>query len=448
MLWRSTVEWPHSLAWKLLLGNLSQWHAGATQAVAPATERGGRARSRPLRVLFVQDHLGQTMGLVHGVTRYLVSTLPAFNRAAVEPSLCVLTRRHPLGAAMLEAEGIEPIFLSRAKWDPRAVLDLVRLVRERDIDLVHVSGFKATMLGRMAARAAGRATVAHIHDARPMPPWVRAIQHRLARHTDAVIAVSQAMRRAAVEDYGVPSERVRVLYNGVLSEPFLRVPADAGRRVREELSLADDALVIGIVGRVEPGKGIVPLLKAMPAVLVQCPKAALLVVGDGPTRQTSERLAIELGVAAAVRFTGYRSDIPEMLAAMDVMAAPSTAEQGLGYSVLEAMCSGLPVVASRCGGPAECVVHGESGLLVPIADVPALAEALIDVLTDAQLRQELGHGARRRSALFSVARHVDDLQAMYRAIIAARIRQGRRSARAAELQVLATGHDGDHRPRA
>jgi glycosyltransferase involved in cell wall biosynthesis len=429
-----------------LLGNLSQWH-DVTSTAAPPVERPGKVGVRPLRVLFVQDHLGQTMGLVHGVTRYLLSTLPALDRAAVEPVLCVLTPRHPLGAPMLEAEGIEPVFLAREKWDPRAVLDLIRLVRERHIDVVHVSGLKATMLGRIAALAAGRATVAHIHDARPMPSWVRLVQRRLARRTDAVIAVSHAMRRAAIEDYGMPPERVRVLYNGVLSEAYARVAADAGERVREELGLAPDARVIGIVGRVEPGKGIRPLLQAMPAVVASCPDAALLVVGDGPTREESERLAGDLGIAAAVRFTGHRSDVPELLAAMDVMAAPSTAEQGLGYAVLEAMCAGVPVVASRSGGPAECIVHGQSGLLVPMSDVPALAEALVSVLTDARLRDELGEGARRRSALFSVARHVDDLQAMYREIMAARIRQSRTTP-AGEAQVLATELDADHSPRA
>ena len=441
----TTVERRLRGAGKLLLGNLSQWHPRAGSA--SRKERAGQAGLRPLRVLFVQDHLGQTMGLVHGVTRYLVSTLPAFDRAAVEPFLCVLTPRHPIGAPMLEAEGIEPIFLAREKWDPRAVLDLIRVISERDVDVVHVSGFKAAMLGRIAAVAAGRAMVAHIHDARPMPSWVRLIQRRLAPRTDAVVAVSQAMRRAAIEDYGVPPERIRVLYNGVLSEAYARVADDAGRRIRAELGLAADARVIGIVGRVEPGKGIRPLLQAMPAVLASCPDAALLVIGDGPTRAESERLAVDLGIAAAVRFTGYRGDVPVLLAAMDVMAAPSTAEQGLGYAVLEAMCAGVPVVASRCGGPAECIVHGESGLLVPMGDVPALAEALISVLADARLREELAVGARRRSALFSVARHVDDLLAMYREIMAARARQGR-TAGAAELQVLATGHDGDRSPQA
>jgi glycosyltransferase involved in cell wall biosynthesis len=280
-----------------------------------------------------------------------------------------------------------------------------------------------------------------------MPRWVRLIQHRLAPRTDMAVAVSQAMRRAAIEDYGMRPERVRVLYNGVLSEAYARVPTDARARIRQELGLAGDARVIGILGRVEPGKGIRPLLQAMPAVLAACPDAALLVIGDGPTRGESERLAVELRIGAAVRFTGYRGDVPELLAAMDVMAAPSTAEQGLGYAVLEAMCAGVPVVAARCGGPAECVVDHESGLLVPMADVPTLAEALIRVLSDARLREMLGEGARRRSGRFSVAQHVGDLQTMYREIMATRLREGG-TARAPDLPVLAAERDGDYSPRA
>jgi glycosyltransferase involved in cell wall biosynthesis len=323
MLRPTTVEWRASVAQKLLLGDLSQWHPRPTSA-----SRAGQAGPRPLRVLFVQDHLGQTLGLVHGVTRYLVSTLPAFDRAAVEPFLCVLSPRHPIGAPMLEAEGVESLFLAREKWDPRVVLDLIRLVRERDVDVVHVSGFKATMLGRLAALAAGRAMVAHIHDARPMPSWLRLIQRRLGSRTDAAIAVSEAMRGTAIADYGMPPERVRVLYNGVLADRFALVAPDARRGIRQEQGIAADAPVIGIVGRIEPGKGITPLLRALPTVIARCPEAVLLVVGDGPTRGDSERLAEEIGVGAAVRFTGHRDDIPALLAAMDVMAVPAIAEEG------------------------------------------------------------------------------------------------------------------------
>jgi glycosyltransferase involved in cell wall biosynthesis len=422
---------------------LSQGHRGAKPALARSS---GLAGSRPLRVLFVQDHLGQTPVLVHGVTSYLLSTLPAFDPAAVTPSVCVLTPRHPLGAPMLEAAGFEPVFLGRAKWDPGVVRDLIRLVRARDIDLLHLSSFKATMLGRIAALATGRAAVVHIHDARPMPRWMRLIQRRLGPRTDAAVAVSEAMRGVALENYGVSAERTRVLYNGVLADRFALVAPDARRRIRQEQGIAADAPVIGIVGRIEPGKGIKQLLRALPTVIARCPDAMLLVVGDGSIRLDCQRVAEELGLGAAVRFTGHRDDIPALLAAMDVMAAPAMAKEGLPYAVLEAMCAGLPVVASRLGGLAECVVHGETGLLVPMGDGPALAEALATLLIDPQLRQALGRGGRRRSATFSVARHVDDLQTMYRAIIAARTRQGRTTARAAELQVLATGHDSDRNP--
>lgn len=158
----------------------------------------------PVRVLFVQDHLGQSAEAIHGVTRYFLSTLPAFDRRIVEPSLCVLSARHPLGALLLEAQGIEPVFLGRGKWDPRPLPDLIRLVRDRHIDTLHVSGFKGTMLGRSAALATRRAAIAHLHDARPMAPWLRLIQHRLARWTDAAIVVSEAMRQVALADYGLP----------------------------------------------------------------------------------------------------------------------------------------------------------------------------------------------------------------------------------------------------
>jgi glycosyltransferase involved in cell wall biosynthesis len=395
----------------------------AADAVADAAPRPARADGVPLRVLFVQDHLGQSADSIHGVTRYLLSTLPALDRRAIEPSLCVLTPWHPVGGPLLEAEGIEPVFLGRAKWDPRVALDLIRLVRAGAIDVLHVSGFKAAMLGRIAALAAGRAAIVHLHDARPMAPWVRLIQRRLAHGTDAAIVVSEALRGVAVADYGMPPGRVQVLYNGVDCDAFARVPADARFRVRQELGLADDARVIGMVGRIEAGKGLKPLLEAMPAVRARCPRAVLLVVGDGPTRPDGERLVQQLGIGAAVRFTGFRRDIPELLAAMDVMAAPAIAEEGLGYAVLEAMSAALPVVATRCGGLAETVVHGETGLLVAKGNVPELADALVTILTDEAGRGSFAAAARRRSAAFSVAGHVDQLQALYRHV--AQARQGK-----------------------
>jgi glycosyltransferase involved in cell wall biosynthesis len=371
--------------------------------------------------MFVQDHLGQSADSIHGVTRYFLSTLPAFDRGIVEASLCVLSPRHVVAERLLWAEGMRPVFLDRAKWDPRALAGLIRLVREHDVDVLHLGGFKAIMLGRIAARLTGRAAILHLHDARPMAPLVRLVQHRLARWTDATIVVSAAMREVALADYGLPRERLEVLHNGVRPEAITCIEASERGRVRDELGLSADAPVVGIVGRIEAGKGFEPLLRAMAQVVAHCPGAALLAVGDGPMRPECERLARALGVAASVRFTGYRADIPAVLAAMDVMAAPALAEEGLSYAVLEGMCAGLPVVAYPSGGLSEVVWHGETGLLVPKGEVEPLADALVGLLTDATRRQAFSEAARRRVvAEFSIERHVARLQEIHQSVAALR----------------------------
>jgi glycosyltransferase involved in cell wall biosynthesis len=404
------------------IGEASHRRGGpAEDEPAGAWRRSGRAAARrSVRVMFVQDHLGQSADSIHGVTRYFLSTLPAFDHSIVEPSLCVLSPRHLVGERLLWAEGVRPVFLERPKWDPRALSDLIRLVRERDIDVLHLGGFKAIMLGRMAARITGRAAVLHLHDARPMPPLVRLVQHRLARWTDATIVVSAAMRQVALVDYNLPAERLEVLHNGVRCDAITSIATSERGRVRRELGLSSGASVIGILGRIEAGKGLEPLLRAMPQVLARCPRAFLLAVGDGPMRPECERLADALGVSASVCFTGYRADIPAVLSAMDVMAAPALAEEGLSYAVLEGMCAGLPVVAFPSGGLAEVVRHGKTGLLVAKGDVTLLARALVELLTDAPRRQAFSEAARRRVADFSIEHHVARLQEIHQAVAALR----------------------------
>jgi glycosyltransferase involved in cell wall biosynthesis len=276
------------------------------------------------------------------------------------------------------------------------------------------------MLGRLAAIATGRPAIVHLHDARPMASWVRMVQHRLAPRTHSAIVVSEALRPVAVEDYGMPQDRVQVIYNGVDRDTFACVPADARQRVRREMRIADAAKVIGMVGRIEPDKGMMPLLEAMPQVHASCPDAVLLVVGDGTIRADCERYAGQLGIAKLVRFTGFRNDVPELLAAMDIVAAPSIVEEGLGYAALEAMCAGLPVVASRSGGLAESVLHGETGLLVARGSVRELAGALVTLLNDDRLRERFAAAARQRIAAFSVTGHVERLQALYREVVDAK----------------------------
>lgn len=368
--------------------------------------------AEPLRVLFVCDHLGYEQGAVHGVTTYFLEVLPALERTRVASTLCVLQPRHA-AAARFAARGIEPMFLARHKWDPRSIFDLLGLVRRRRFDLLHVTGEKSALFGRLVARLKDLPVIAHFHDGQPAPRWVRLGQRCLAAHTDLALAVSGPIRASVIREFGLPPGRVQVLHNGLDLTRFTR-PADHDRpRIRQELGLSPTIPTVGVIGRVHPVKGQQAMIRALPRLLQRCPSAALVIAGDGPDRPACAALVAALGLATRVHFLGQRDDIPDLLAALDVVAVPSLWEEPFPFVALEAMAAGRPVVAFRTGGLPESIVHGETGLLVAYGDEDALADALAQVLSDPALAQRLGDGARRRAKDFSIQRHVQQLTELY-----------------------------------
>ena len=386
----------------------------ASRSPAPAPD----AREH-LRVLFVQDHLARPGEGTHGVTRYLATTLPALRRVAVEPMLVVLSAPRGLADSDLDPQ---PHFLGRAKWDPRAFSDLRRLVQDFRPHLLHLGAVKAMLIGRILGRGIGVPSVVHLHDALPMNRLVAPLQRRLAGWTDVAVAVSGGLVEVAVAQYGVPRERVAVLHNGVALDRF----GGTGRRseARARLGFDPAAPVLIVVGRLVMGKGQDQLLEALPAVRAGHPSVRLLVVGDGPARAALERRAAELGLAGSVTFLGYRDDVPDLLAAADLAVVPSLVAEGLGYTAIEALSAGVPVVAYRSGGLAEVVTEGTSGRLVPVGDVAGLGAAISELLADRPQRERLAAGARREAARFSVEHHVEELRGLYDRILLARRRSG------------------------
>lgn len=171
--------------------------------------------------------------------------------------------------------------------------------------------------------------------------------------------------------------------------------------------------VIGSVARLAPQKGLDTLLDALPLVRGARPEARLVLAGDGELRGELERRAATLGLGEAVTFTGHVDDVPAVLAGLDVFAFPSRFE-GLCLAVIEAQAAGVPVVATPVGGIRETVIDGETGLLVPVDDAPALAQAVGRLLDDPSAAAELAAEARRRvRARFSIERMVEGTIALY-----------------------------------
>ncbi len=366
----------------------------------------------PMRVLVLSDHLGHAEGRVHGATTYFINTLPELGCRNIKLSVCFLRGNHPATAA-LESKGVKPIFLGRSKWDPRALADIIHIIRKEKIEVLHAAGMKGIILGRLAARITGTAIIVHLHDTNPLDPVTRLIHKLTARWTNAALCVSKAVAEYAGETLAIPHDKLHVLYNGVPFPDDDCISEQKRNEILNGLSIQPNTRVVSVVGRLRSEKAQDRMITAFPRLLKMFPNACLLLIGDGPDRYKLKSRVKTLNLEKNVVFAGHRNDLPELLACTDVLAMPSEHE-GLPYSVLEAMASGTPVVAFAVGGLPEIIHDNETGFLVKPGDFDDFVDRLYAVLTNRELAARLGAQSLRRAQSFSVSAHVDELSEFYK----------------------------------
>lgn len=303
--------------------------------------------------------------------------------------------------------------------DPQAILALAEIIRERRPALIHAHGSKAGLVARIAARFAGGVPViVTVHNQvlyGGISPLMRRVyitmERWLARRTARIITVSEALRAELLDVYGLPASLVTTVHNGLDLRPFL----SGGDRhaARARYGIPDDAVVVGLAARFAPQKALDVLVDAAVPLLQHDGRLWLLLAGDGPLLETTRRKARTTDVAARILFPGFETDVPGLLAALDVYATPAIAE-GLGLATIEAMAAGLPVVGTRVGGVPEVVDDGVTGMLVPPRRSAALTEALRTMLMDPALRRRMGQAGRERAlAEFSEDGMLERISAVY-----------------------------------
>ncbi len=271
-------------------------------------------------------------------------------------------------------------------------------------------------LGLDAAARAGCRIVLTEHSPRSrrsLPRVRAAVRHRRTRRVDRFIAVSEFIARQTQRDFAVRRSRVRVVLNATDTERFRPRPEDKLRLRRELLGLREEHVVVTIAAHMRPAKRQWLAVVAMGELLERAPNARLVLAGDGPERERLRELVEALELAHAVQILPGPNDVAALYAASDIAVLPSVSE-GLPGGAIEAISSGLPIVATPNGGTPEVYEDGVSGISVLDQTSRGLAEALAPLIADRALRERMGRDARARAErLFAIDRPARETLAVY-----------------------------------
>jgi glycosyltransferase involved in cell wall biosynthesis len=315
--------------------------------------------------------------------------------------------------ARATAAGLETIpFAARGEWDLGAARRLAAILRRWPIDRLHYHTAHAAAIGGLASLFAGR---------RPAVAS-RRVSFRLhggalgrLKYTwrvDRVIAVSEAIRRGLVA-CGLPPERVVTVHSGIDAARFASGDRDRFRAALAATGWPPDAPLVGTAGHLAAHKGIDLFIDAAALVAPHHPAARFLIVGTGEEETALRRRAAERGLGERLRFAGFRDDMPDVFAGLDLFVLASTSGEGSPAVVKEAMAAGAPVVASALDGVEEIVEDARDGLLVPPGSAAALAAAIRTLLEDATLAARLRVAARLRAAEFGIDTMVERTEVVY-----------------------------------
>ncbi|MFH0918592.1 MAG: glycosyltransferase family 4 protein [Candidatus Omnitrophota bacterium] len=284
---------------------------------------------------------------------------------------------------------------------------LKKISRQLNIDLVHSHSRTTQVLGDFLGRSLAKPHIFTCHGFfRP-----KLLRRIFGCWGQRVIAISQQVKEHLMMDFKLAENKIRVIHNGIDTKNF----GDFSTRdkMRQKLGIGRQDFLVGIIARLSDVKGHTYLIQALPEVLKSNPQVKLLIIGQGKTKEALIKEADDLGLGSSIIFIPEAKNTPELLAAMDVFVMPSL-QEGLGLALMEAMAQGVAVVGSAVGGIKTLIQDKVNGLLVAPAEAPALAQAIISLLGDAQLRGDLGVQARKFIiANFSQEEMVDKTEAVY-----------------------------------
>lgn len=368
---------------------------------------------RPLNILQVCDHLGWEGSRMHGVKRLFAWMIPRFDAARYTVALVSL-RKRDLSEETLDALGIDITYLERGRFDPRTLMDLLRVIDAKRIDVLHLHGYGATTFGRLAAAMRGIPVVLHEHANLTSTPWFQKVADwLLERYTDVALAVSKSTAEFVIGARLVRPERVKVVYLGAPLDEFGRpVTAEERTAARAALGVRADEVVAGTVTRLHDSKGNQYLVDAARLVVDARPNARFFLFGEGPLLDSLKAQAAGLNLGDRFVFGGFVKDVRSVLAAFDLSVFPSLWE-GTPLTVFEALAASRSIVATDADGLMEVLTPDLDALIVPRRDARALADRIIRLIDAPAERARLGAAARNTAEAYDITAFVRKMEQLY-----------------------------------
>jgi glycosyltransferase involved in cell wall biosynthesis len=332
-----------------------------------------------------------------GAERHVTKLMPQLDRGRFETAVVCIGDEGKLYGDLI-VSGTRAIALHRTKRQAIGALrDLMREMGDFLPDVVITRGYNAEMLGRVAARLTRVPhSVVWVHNHGDIEPRgvVRRIADRLLdRGTSAYFGLAKAQIDYLVGDLKYSPDKIRIIHNGVDADGF---EWRDDRGAVSDLGIGDSDKVVGILAALRPEKDHDTFLRAARSVADHLPNAKFLIIGDGPARAEIESLTKQLGLDGRVVLTGSRSDVADLLRAIDVFVLSSNTVECFPMALLEAMAAGRPAVCTAVGAVPEIIAEPATGYLVPPRDPAALADRLVHVLSDSELAHQMGRAARAR----------------------------------------------------
>lgn len=320
--------------------------------------------------------------------------------------------------------------------DLKAFFKLFSIIKKGKYNIVHTHTSKAGILGRWAAWLCQTPVIIHTPHGHifygyydKFLTWIfKVIEQITATITDRIITLTDREKQEHIDFRIATPQKFITIHSGVETERFLKVTSEDTKRIRKELNIQDDCLVVGTVGRLVEVKGHKYFIQAahkiindiqsrFKDIMGQAYKGIkFIIVGDGPLMADLKKDANSLGISDSVIFTGWRNDAPVVMSAFDIFVLPSLNE-GMGKVLVEAMLLKKPTIASNVGGIPDLIRNGENGILTSTASPDDLAKAIFELINSEKRRTKMGNSGRLIAEFYSDRAMVEKIESLYNLLI-------------------------------